>query len=829
MSNQTETKIYAVKNYGIREKDFIKYETSFNTVDTVCNELETDKSYHLRLKKGNNYIFYLDLDGYQNSIDKFLNDLKLFFNEKYNIILEDKNIKYTQNEGKKGSHHISIPMINCTTEKQKEIIINLSKYVNTETKKCVDTTVYCDKWFRLPNQTKGVSLYNKKDAILTKHNIINGKMKDFILNYIPEKSKNIEDVKYLENENEKEKTEKKKKKEENEKVKINNEIKKKTQNDTQIYNTTQIETIEKLLNILDCNYYDSFEFWRNIAFILKKYEQNTNNKMFDLFDKFSQKSKKYNSIEVKKFYDKLESYNIKFNINTLYYYARICNLDEYKKIVKDFHEKTYITITEKYLAEKIKEMAGHLFFFKNENFYCFNNKNNLWYENKSEILKKYINDELYDFMKYFINDAIDDKSYYHEQKKILENLCTSNKGQENIIKTFKNRFFTDENDIKFDTKHYLVGFSNGVYDLIKNEFRQYRYNDYMTTQTGYPYKEPKKEEIETLKNIINEIEPNEEKKHLLFQLYSTGLIGKSYPKFILLNGSGGNGKSFLTSFIQTSLGNYYYKGDIKSLTTDKDMEANPAIASMHKKRYVNFTEPKVSKKINNGTLKTLTGDKTINARKLFSNDTNTILHLTLFLECNKKIFFEDEPTEGEIRRTIDYLFESKFTEDNDKIDNDKRIFKANKKYEDDEFIEQHKYAFINILIKYAHDFLTIENEEFKVPESIKKRTEEYINKSYLPLELLNEICECTDNKEDYVKISDFYSELKYSDSYINLTKEQKRNLNLKSIITFFESHKKTRNNYKEIHQPLINGKQKLFRNSLIGYKFTDKNDLEEED
>ena len=46
------------------------------------------------------------------------------------------------------------------------------------------------------------------------------------------------------------------------------------------------------------------------------------------------------------------------------------------------------------------------------------------------------------------------------------------------------------NKIKFDDKWYLLPFENAVYDLRTHEFRKHRYDDYISTTTGYDWNEP---------------------------------------------------------------------------------------------------------------------------------------------------------------------------------------------------------------------------------------------------------------------------------------------------------------------------------------------------
>ena len=50
-----------------------------------------------------------------------------------------------------------------------------------------------------------------------------------------------------------------------------------------------------------------------------------------------------------------------------------------------------------------------------------------------------------------------------------------------------------------------------------------------------------------------------------------------------------------------------------------------------------------------------------------------------------------------------------------------------------------KNSFFAILAEYAHRFLTEEKECFKVPNSVKERSQEYINSSYQYLQFLNDV------------------------------------------------------------------------------------------
>ncbi|ATZ80117.1 D5 family helicase-primase-endonuclease [Bodo saltans virus] len=391
------------------------------------------------------------------------------------------------------------------------------------------------------------------------------------------------------------------------------------------------------------------------------------------------------------------------NINNLLPICNDCNKSVATKNLNDFkfaylsnniNKNLYINkiiIDVKYICEKINEIAGHHFFYLEGMLYSFNKNNNLWYENSTETLKKFISDDLYDHLFSLLNDSIVDDTYLKVQIKELKNYCVKNKGQEEILKSFKTRFLnSNDKNIKFNMNYLLVGFNNGVYDLQNNIFRDYNFDDYITTRTKYNYRKSTKSERDTIHELINQIEIEEDKRYLLWQILASGIIGKCYQKFIIFHGRGGNGKSLISKFMIEALGEYSHKGDISTLCEKKKLQsasANPVIANMNQKRYIIFSEPEKTDKIKNSLMKELTGNMRLCARKLYENASNVVIPATVILECNEKITLQNDATDGEERRIINYTFESKFTQDEKIINNNERIFFAKDTYMTDAFID----------------------------------------------------------------------------------------------------------------------------------------------
>jgi phage/plasmid-associated DNA primase len=84
----------------------------------------------------------------------------------------------------------------------------------------------------------------------------------------------------------------------------------------------------------------------------------------------------------------------------------------------------------------------------------------------------------------------------------------------------------NNNDIKFDNNPDLLGFNNGVYDLINHEFRPYKYDDYMTMTCGYDYTDKiDKTKLQTIKTLIEQIMPDPDIRKFYLQILSAGLTG----------------------------------------------------------------------------------------------------------------------------------------------------------------------------------------------------------------------------------------------------------------------------------------------------------------
>lgn len=435
------------------------------------------------------------------------------------------------------------------------------------------------------------------------------------------------------------------------------------------------------------------------------------------------------------------------------------------------------------ICKYLHEIANKKFISIKENnkyiLYEYNNKT--WSKNTINIYN-FIENDLYKYIKnLLINNWTDDQ---HKLIKELTKIKKVNKIKDKIIRYYSETYCN--NNIKFDENWRLLGFTNGVYDMEEEIFREYKYDDYISITTGYDWREPTDDEMETMNDLINKIMPIEEEKNLYLQLLCTSIEGKCLEKFIIFNGSGGNGKGMINDLLLLALGNYALIGNNAILFECSKTGSNPEKANIHKKRLVIFREPSEKHKFENSIIKELTGGGTFSARTHHEKETEKKLNSTIIVECNKKPLFVEDPQNAEIRRIIDLYFRSTFTEDINLIDNNKYIYKANPTYKTIEFQEKHKYALLKILMNEHKKYYKLNNCILTIPKSVEDRTKAYLELSCNILQWFKDNYSVDDN--NVCKMKDIFDDFVKSIYYFNLSKMEKRKYNKSFFVEYFETN-----------------------------------------
>lgn len=432
---------------------------------------------------------------------------------------------------------------------------------------------------------------------------------------------------------------------------------------------------------------------------------------------------------------------------------------------------------------------------------------NAFYECVSPLINEMFEDIHQEIEENGKKDELEDKLKHIEN---LRKRLNEVKFQTDSVK-FASAYFKKK--VEFDSNPYLLGFNNGVWDFKLKTFRKYEFSDYMTLTVGYDYDE-KKANDETYKKELNDLLckalPNPEIRQFYLETMARCLIGINSQKFIIANGTGGNAKGVCIENLGSAVfGDYAYNFPVQNLTDTKKTGANTEIASCHLKRFIYAKEPSNKKKLDNATIKELTGGGEINARKIFSLQLKTLLTGTLFMETNPKLNWNEEPNEAELRRVNLIPFTSRFTHNPEEVDEANHIYLANDELKNKEWFLSRANAFFEIL----KNTLLANNCKLNVvaPSIIKQKTEAYLQRGINLLEFIKN--EYEEAHGEAFSLIEFIRDFKMSEFYNFLPRDEKANIR-QTIEDLFQTNTFCKKYYRDRYRQ--NGKD--IRKAIIGLR-----------
>jgi len=312
-------------------------------------------------------------------------------------------------------------------------------------------------------------------------------------------------------------------------------------------------------------------------------------------------------------------------------------------------------------------------------------------------------------------------------------------------------------DAKFfenlDENRYLIGFSNGVYDLNNNYFRNGRPEDYISMSTNCDYIEYNKSDknIIAVEHFFDQIQQESEMKDYLLTKLSSFLEGiQRDQKFEIWIGTGANGKGRIIKLILDSFGDYATTIPITLLTKPRGGvdNASPALANTKGKRCCLFQEPEPDDKIHVGHMKNLTGGDKLMARSLYCDPVEFYPQFKTILACNK---LPEVPSAdgGTWRRIRVVPFNTKFVE-NPTESNHKKIIKNL-----DDLMIEWKSAFMSILIEKYKLYIRDGIDE---PPKVLIYTNQYQNNSDIYMEFIKDKLISSD--DEYIHYDELFGDFK---------------------------------------------------------------------
>ena len=339
----------------------------------------------------------------------------------------------------------------------------------------------------------------------------------------------------------------------------------------------------------------------------------------------------------------------------------------------------------------------------------------------------------------------------------------------NIIKCIKAILIKK---VSFDTNPYIVVFDNGIYDIKENKFRLSRREEYISNylSTGYNYRPPNKDNIRFLKTeYLPKIFTNKEERDTYLIYTSTMLVGHYIKYFRLNKGVGNNAKSQITNFNASVMGEYASK-----MNNDLILSFTPDRASMfklNKKRYVYFEEPDKDKIIQASRLKDWTGGNSIDARRLYSEESKIDICLTIDINFNIELTMN--PVDNAIKnRLIEQTFSTRFVNEAD-VDEANKKFLGNKSFERKDWFDTYKVDYFHILLDYLKKFLD-NNLVIDLPEQMKISRDQYLLNSDNFLNWFYENYEVSEVETDIIRMNDILENFTSSGYFRSLQKTKQR-------------------------------------------------------
>jgi len=363
----------------------------------------------------------------------------------------------------------------------------------------------------------------------------------------------------------------------------------------------------------------------------------------------------------------------------------------------------------------------------------------------------------------------------------------STKYIKSIIGSLKEKFLAINNKSRdfvkrLDTNNNLIGFNNGVYDLVAHTFRQGKQEDMITMSVGYDYVKHYTKNHYDLCKFLYKVQPDEKEREYLLTYLSLALFGNALELFTVLTGSDFNGKTKLIELLRIVYGDYcgFIKSQLFIRSRPECTDSNPSILNLQKKRLVIACNSKNKEKLNGDFINFMTNK---NITYLKDCDKNVPVpfsprFITLF-SCDNipEIDYVDQKLSNKLR-CINFSTDLC----------DKSIQNNQNQQLSDIVFDEWKSDFMLLLIRYYNNYTYTKKLEAseKILKWMKMETDIYLN-------FLNER---TEKSDTHIKTVDLY------EHFGKWYKKTNPNQNVPHLKCFSSNIKK----HKDVVSVKLNGK-----------------------
>jgi len=433
---------------------------------------------------------------------------------------------------------------------------------------------------------------------------------------------------------------------------------------------------------------------------------------------------------------------------------------------------------------------------------------------------------------YSIEDFKKDSFYGILYNIFIASLRELDKSQVHSVLSMKNIRFTELESIKkkfsgiynqlqdkskvIDNDDSGLNFLNGRLDLLNGKFTKERRKGHtitLRTLLNYNHSKSSKKDHKKMETIFRSFF-HDNIYEFCVESIAEMLLGKKITKrqtnYVLL-GKGSNGKNTLLELIQKVLPHTVVDVENALLTVeDGNNKASKLLnAIMPYHRFILIDE-QGKKKIKANTFKKV-ANSTITTTKLFTDGSYTIeLNGTIIILTNNMLKIDID--DGVKRRLVIIELVNKFVDDDKLVDN-KTVFKKNHSLIDMFHSESNKCAFINYILSFTKGFKSSKFRE--MPSDVKKITDATTEMNDLEMEFIDCKIDITGNSTHRIPKDALLR------AYHNFNPE-KKNLGLKNFIDDMRSKgleydSKNRPKKHEIQEFGVENKKGLF----VGVKFKD--------
>lgn len=614
-----------------------------------------------------------------------------------------------------------------------------------------------------------------------------------------------------------------------------------------IDNNHNITTYTKaILENVDVLYWDEYDDWIRLVWAIKNHFGCTG---YELAKELSYKSDKFDE----DVFDDLWNKGGKGNSwGTIEHYSKISNEREHINIKLKFSENlnNSLDFNDISIGKCVLDLIGDEVFLKDGVWYLYEEEYEVWSRIETDDEKLKYQRYIYLIAHSIYSRALDVSSHKlkeldiesfdfdkEKKRKILIDKLLSKLGNVGKLSNISNAVKillsgSKKHNIKLNNNPNLFCFDDKTIDLMTGKEYQRNKYDYITITCGYAYKKATRNEYNTIDTILQQVFPNPEIRKTYASILFQCLTGNHVEKFVICNGKGRNGKGVINEQLAATLGgknNYYYKGKISTITEKLGSGATPEIADMNNKRVAIFTEPEEHMSLYVATIKALTGDSEMTARKLYTNSSEVKLRFLMMLECNKIPKINGTIGIAEIERFIVVEFNSLFLDSiTESVINPSNVgnkHPLNKKLKDTDHQDIHKHAFFEWIMTNAP-------KDLYVAECVKEKTQSYLQSCDDIISFLNETIEYVGyevgnlDNQYYVSSKDLFQLYKESTIYLNMNKMEKRKYNYGWFKEDLRTNQKFAEHY--VERCTKTGVARWKNNILLGWRMKEGDDDDEE-